>query len=304
MTIRIVDLETTTLEPFEKINGVVEMGSVDLEEDTGQLIGARSYLVYPGRKISPESRAIHHISDDMVENSETLDKVWPKIMSAWPNPPYFAAHNAKFEMQWLQSLVPFAKWICTYKCALRIWPDAPNHQNYTIFYMLNIEVPGNAEILPAHRAGPDAIVTALILKHMLRVEGVALEQLLEWSSEPAFFRSAPIKFGKYKGKLWNEPPSDYWEWIRDKSDKDEDVKWNARQELLARQDVKEVYSDMALRAIATAPSVHWLNHWWKVDEAPHRRDYGITKGGLHYNELVAACAKRKKELEVSEPAGV
>ena len=54
--------------------------------------------------------------------------------------------------------------------------------------------------LPAHRAGPDAYVTAHHLRDMLALAG--LETLLAWSAEPALLVRVP--FGPFRGRRWQE----------------------------------------------------------------------------------------------------
>ena len=54
--------------------------------------------------------------------------------------------------------------------------------------------------LPAHRAGPDAYVTAHHLRDMLDIVG--LDQLLAWSAEPALLARVP--FGPSRGRAFAE----------------------------------------------------------------------------------------------------
>jgi exodeoxyribonuclease X len=54
--------------------------------------------------------------------------------------------------------------------------------------------------LPAHRAGPDAYVTAHHLRDMLMLAG--LEQLIAWSAEPALLPRVP--FGAHRGRFWRD----------------------------------------------------------------------------------------------------
>ena len=54
--------------------------------------------------------------------------------------------------------------------------------------------------LPAHRAGPDAYVTAHHLRDMLALAD--LQTLLAWSAEPALLVRVP--FGPFRGRRWDE----------------------------------------------------------------------------------------------------
>ncbi len=112
-----------------------------------------------------------------------------------------AAHRAAFEQRWcLPALSGGVRWVCTYKCALRLWRDAPTHSNQGLRYWRRPAGLDRAAGLPAHRAGPDAYVTAHHLRDMLEMAG--LDQLLAWSAEPALLVRVP--FGPSRGRLWDE----------------------------------------------------------------------------------------------------
>jgi exodeoxyribonuclease X len=83
---------------------------------------------------------------------------------------------------------------------------------------------------PAHRAGPDAWVTAHLLIDLLKESTV--EQMIQWTREPR--RLDKIPFGKHRGSRWAEAPADYLRWMSGLSDMDADVVAAARQELERR----------------------------------------------------------------------
>ncbi len=101
----------------------------------------------------------------------------------------FAAHRAAFEQRWCDRLTAGQPWICTFKCALRVWPDAPSYSNQSLRYWRKPKGLDRSAGLPAHRAGPDAYVTAHLLRDMIAVAG--LPSLLAWSAEPALFARVP-----------------------------------------------------------------------------------------------------------------
>lgn len=123
-----------------------------------------------------------------------------------------------------------AKWICTFKCALRLWPDAPSHSNQALRYWLDPVGLDRAIASRSHRALPDAYVTAFLLREMLREATV--EQLVAWTREPALLTK--IAFGKHRGKRWAEVDAGFLRWILTK-DFDEDVLLTARAELARRE---------------------------------------------------------------------
>lgn len=218
MRIRVVDLETTGFEPTD---AVVEIAACDLRDGaiSAFLI---STLVNPGRPIPPQVSAVHHIIDADVQGCPTWDDAWPAYVH---DVQAFCAHNAKFERQWLTDEVTDGKpWICTLRCAYRLWPDAPGHSNQTLRYWLNPEGLDRTIASVAHRAGPDAYVTAFILREQLKL--ATFDALVAWSSEPALLPR--ITFGKHRGLAWKDAPIDYLQWITRTADMGEDVVHTAR----------------------------------------------------------------------------
>jgi hypothetical protein len=115
------------------------------------------------------------------------------------------AHNCAFKRMFLPDDVTGGQpWICTYKAALHVWPDAPKHSNKVLRYWRGLALDA-ALAMPPHRAGPDAWVTANILSDLLKFASVA--QMIEWTSQP---RPMPvITFGKHKGTAWADVPADH-----------------------------------------------------------------------------------------------
>ena len=201
-TLRVIDLETTGDGPAN--GGVVEIGCQDLvmgADGSWALHGGPlAELVKPGRPISAVTSAIHHIVDEDVADARAWADVAPGFLRGGA-PEALAAHRAAFEKRWCPPpLTGRARWICTYKCALRIWPDAPSHSNQGLRYWRRPCGLDRATGLPAHRAGPDAYVTAHHLRDMLAVASV--EQLLAWSAEPALLVRVPA--GALRGRRWPE----------------------------------------------------------------------------------------------------
>lgn len=131
------------------------------------------------------------------------------------------AHKWDFDSRFIRSSLPA---ICTLKCALALWPDLQGHSNGSIRYELGLVPHDDPRASPSHRAGPDTWVTAHILLKLLETHSV--EQLLEISTKPVLLGTCYLK--AHKGKRWSEVPSDYLEWIVNKSDirndpKSEDV---------------------------------------------------------------------------------
>ena len=200
--LRVVDLETTG-DSFSN-GGVVEIGWQDLArgpDGVWELCGGPgSMLVNPGCPISAVTSGVHHIVDEDVAGAPSWDEVAPGVLRDG-GALALAAHRAAFEKRWCTArLSGGARWICTYKCALRVWPEAPTHSNQGLRYWRRPAGLDRATGLPAHRAGPDAYVTAHHLRDMLAVADVG--QLLRWSSEPALLVRVPS--GALRGRRWDE----------------------------------------------------------------------------------------------------
>lgn len=218
MRIRICDVETTGLEPTDK---VVEIGSYDLLD--GEVCLGRGTLVNPEVPIPPEMSAVHHIVDTDVECYVR----WPEAVAGIVAGPVnaFAAHQAKFERQWItDDLTGGVPFLCTYRCALRLWPEAPSHSNQALRYWLKPAGLHRALADPAHRAKPDAYVTAHLLRELLKK--ATFDQLVEWSSKPALLPR--VNFGKHKGKAWADVERSYLQWVVDKSEMGEDAVFTAK----------------------------------------------------------------------------
>jgi len=225
-TIRVVDLETTGARPPE--DGVVELGWQDVAEtEAGWQVAAErgARFVHPGRPIPSRTAAIHHIVDEDVADSPPWLRVASPVLGA-PGLRALAAHRTEFERRWCtDALTGGLPWICTYKCALRLWPDMPSHSNQALRYERRPQGLDRALGLPAHRAGPDAYVTAHHLRDMLNEAG--LDQLLAWSRDPALLVRVP--FGPYRGRRWTELADAALAEILDR-DSDRDVRFTARSE--------------------------------------------------------------------------
>lgn len=233
MIIRVIDFETTGLPSDEGGARIVETAYCDVHVQDGRAAvegSPVSSLVDPGRPIPPQARAIHHIGDDDVKGQPSQEEALTALI---PAPPLdgmiiYSAHNADFERAFFASGAP---WICTYKVALRLWPDAPAHGNQVLRYFLDLTV-SHANCSPPHRAGPDAFLTAHLLVKCINDGRASVEDMLRWSDGPALYPRVP--FGKHKGASWQDVPSDYLQWVAHKSDLDRDIKANARHHLKVR----------------------------------------------------------------------
>lgn len=226
MTIfRCIDFETTGIPSAEDKHAIVEIGAIDLIVTEGSMIlsdEAFTTLCDPGRPIPHEAMAVHHITDDMVKGATGS-------VADLGNPDFFVAHNADYERQFFPTAIPF---ICTYKAALRLWPEATSHSLQFLRYHLALPVDANL-CQPPHRAGPDAYLGAVLMRRILQEGRATIDEMVRWSDGHALLPRCPLF--KHKGKKWEDVPTDYLDWIVNKpNDCTAEVKANARLHLKAR----------------------------------------------------------------------
>jgi exodeoxyribonuclease X len=227
--IRVIDLETAGNGPHD----VCEIGWQDVERAAdgswhiNEDRGAR--FVNPGRPISPDTMAIHHILDAQVADAPFWKAAAPEVLRPVGGVVALAAHRAGFERRYCRpGLTGGAAWICTWKSALRVWPHLPRFSNQMLRYQRRPEGLIHEIGLPAHRALPDAYVTAHHLRDLLNAASV--EQLIAWSGEPGLLPRVPA--GEHRGKAWQDL-SDAALMILAK-DRDLDVRFSADTELQRR----------------------------------------------------------------------
>src|SRR6185436_17880445 len=144
MLVRTIDFETTGIPTETEKHAVCEAGwcdVVDLPLDqTGDIAqwgcsAPRATLINPGRPMPVEAMAVHHIRDRDLVGAPPATTVFRALTQ---DADVMAAHNARFEREFFTG--GDRPWICTYKCALRAWPDAPGHSNQVLRYHLGLEL--------------------------------------------------------------------------------------------------------------------------------------------------------------------
>ena len=239
MTIlRVIDFETNGFAPPDE---VLELGWCDLirEGDGPWEVGETESLLFGATSpLKPEVRAVHHISPAEIAGKDpyTVDCITARAVTDGVSA--LVAHNWSFEGQWVpDEHLGDLRTICTYKAALRVWPDAPSHSNNALRYWL--EDNGVIELehdrtQPVHRAGPDAYVTAHLLRALL--EKTTGREMVAWTREPPLLPRCPI--GKFRGKPWAEVETGFLKWMLGQDSMEKDLKWNAGRELDRRQSAR------------------------------------------------------------------
>ena len=306
--IRPCDVEATSLEPCAE---VIELGAYDIRDGHLYTTGYHS-LVKPAAPIPPNSSAVHHLTDADVADAPPWNVAWRRLVEI--DPEYdgaeivFAAHAAAYERQFLDTLIK-ARWICSWKCAHRQWPDLDGYKLQELRYALNL--PADPMFaMPPHRALPDAYVCGLLVLELLKHQTV--ETLVAWSAEPAVFTK--FDFGKFNGQPLSAADDGFLNWMLGK-DFSEDWLWNVRRELERRAGAaaakaaadRQSYLNHSLTALAAAASVRDLENWF-MGQSDTWAKHGIVVDSEEYGKIVAACRSRKKALQEAgepqfEPAG-
>jgi DNA polymerase III subunit epsilon len=186
----VFDTETTGLNPSEG-DEIIAIGAVRIIN--GRLLRDEIFdqRIHPRRRISPESQAIHGISNEMLLDEPPLEVVLPRF-GRFAEDTVFVAHNAAFDMRFLQlaeqrSGVRFSHPVLdTLLLSAVVQPEQEDHRLEAIAERLGVTVIGR------HTSLGDAILTAQIflrLLPMLAAEGiVTLGQAREASQQTMLAR--------------------------------------------------------------------------------------------------------------------
>lgn len=229
----VIDLETTDREPANA--HVVEWAAIKITPpwfgDGGEHFVTG--LVKPPIAIPAETSAVHHITDADVATAPAWEQESQHLgRLVAPAGVIAVAHNANFERTMLEKVgIKPHRWLCTYKAAVRVWPDCPSHSNECLRYFLGFGT-GRREHQAPHSAAHDVEVTAALLKELLRLN-TPISDMLEWTNEPALLPRCPI--GEWRGKPWDEVDEGFLQWILRKIHDREDVRFCAQKELERRE---------------------------------------------------------------------
>lgn len=221
-----------------------------------------SFIALPeGEKIPPETSAVHHIIDSDLEGapqwSQVLSRLWLEVSLGGELEPHqvlLIAHNAEYEQTVLaNTMLLDCQWVCTFRCALVAFPDAPSHSNEALRYWLGFGT-GRAAAQASHSALHDCKVTGGIFNALygwfsaelaragkigadlhpldLEVQKAVVAEMVRISKEMPKLPTCPI--GKDRGKKWADLDTGLLHWFTKQADMRADVVHCAKEELARR----------------------------------------------------------------------
>lgn len=223
-SVGVIDTETTGMDSSAE---VIEVGVVSYGYNFCELFSSE-------RGIPVECSAVHHIIESDVLDKPLFKDYAPSLRDDLHRNGIntLVAHNAEFDRKMLGDEFADFAWICTYKCALHVWPDAPKHTNEALCYYLGVGTIGRASrsSLAAHSAYFDSCQTFAILTELAK--HATIDQMIAWTKD---IKNLPrMPFGKHAGKTWAEIDSGYLSWVTKNLD-DADIKELAARELRRRR---------------------------------------------------------------------
>ena len=169
-TFCVLDLETTGFS--FRTEKITEIGIMKIKN--GEVIDSFSCFVNPEKPIPPRVVEVTNITDDMVKDAETIDKVFPKMLE-FIGDSVLVAHNADFDIGFLKYNAKVLgynldnTYLDTLLLAKQLFPDFKKYKLGLIAEKLGIVV----EV--AHRALDDVDTTVKVLRvmfDMLKEKGV------------------------------------------------------------------------------------------------------------------------------------
>ena len=160
----VLDLETTGFSP--KTEKITEIGIMKIKN--GEVIDKFSCFVNPEKSIPQRVVEVTNITDDMVKDADTIDKVFPKMLD-FLGDSVIVAHNASFDVGFLKYNAKILgyefdyTYIDTLALSRKIFPELKKHKLGKIAEYLKIKV----EV--AHRALDDVDTTVKVYNEMIKI---------------------------------------------------------------------------------------------------------------------------------------
>jgi DNA polymerase III subunit epsilon len=198
------DTETTGIR--SQVDKIIEIAAYDPVADK-----SFNALINPGIPIPAEAQKIHNISDEMVKEAPDFAEIISRFIEFCSGDVVLIAHNNDaFDRPFLESelqrsnlSMPDWPFIDSLKWARKYRSDLPRHNLQFLREIYGIEAN------QAHRALDDVITLYRIFDQM--IDDLPLEEVIALLSKKNKIDRMP--FGKHQGKLLNEVPKNYIQWL-------------------------------------------------------------------------------------------
>lgn len=226
MKFTVLDTETTGLD-LETAE-IIEIAALSTGSEKVEKL-----LINPGCEIPKEVEEITGITTELVKDAPTLIDALPEVleMIGLDGDPIIVAHNVNYDRTVLRNNllrlgfkpedIPFTeqnRWLCTLRLSRKIFADTPRIRTYKLADLvktLELEIP---EPVTAHRADSDVLMCSVLLKYFIEnhLSDLSGDELVAYCWEPLLYKRFP--FGKHKGKLMKDIPTDYFIWMTQNMD--------------------------------------------------------------------------------------
>lgn len=223
-----IDCETTGLDPKE--DRIIEVAAVLFS--INEVFDEFDSLINPECPIPESSIAIHHITQEMVADKPTIDKVVHRLLEIIGKN-IIVGHGVGFDIELIanaadrsgiQHTLRANRFLDTLRMA-RLYGESPTNSLEQLRTHFNIPLEG------AHRAMSDVIVNREVFKFLAK-RYKTTEQIFDVLSRPIKLKMMPL--GKHKGRPIKEIPLQYLQWAANK-DFDQDLLFSIRSEIARRK---------------------------------------------------------------------
>jgi DNA polymerase III epsilon subunit-like protein len=199
----VLDFETTGLQPGYR---PVEIAWLEFDS-LYKVSQSVTSLIDPQIPIEPGAQKVHGISSEMLAGMPTLEEfLQGEHADKFANEHVLVvAHNAAFDLPMFAPFCKKATSLCTMRLAQALYPTAENHKLQTLASMFAVDVE------PTHRAMADVGACFELLRTIAKKEDKSIDELLVVASYTS--PESLMPFGKHKGKMIKDLPSDYVAWL-------------------------------------------------------------------------------------------
>ena len=199
----VLDFETTGLQPGYR---PVEIAWLEFDS-LYKVSQSVTSLIDPQIPIEPGAQKVHGISSEMLTGMPTLEEfLQGEHADKFADEHVLVvAHNAAFDLPMFAPFCKKATSLCTMRLAQALYPTAENHKLQTLASMFAVDVE------PTHRAMADVGACFELLRTIAKKEDKSIDELLVVASYTS--PESLMPFGKHKGKMIKDLPSDYVSWL-------------------------------------------------------------------------------------------